>query len=101
VLSNILALEALCCLADNELNSRVRDEINALAATLRADEKLLSELQLQQHQETFRARFGPEQLGRLDGPDLLDTIHKPEQPREPGLLARIQERRGVPDAALR
>ncbi|MCL4851113.1 MAG: hypothetical protein KJZ78_06985 [Bryobacteraceae bacterium] len=57
------------------LNSRIREEIVALAGKLKSEDRLPTERQLQKSLETFRERFGPEQLGKLDGPDLLEKIH--------------------------
>ena len=58
-----------------ELDSRVREELIALAAKLKGEEKLLAEGQLKKYVEVFRDRFGPSQLGGLDGPELLEKVH--------------------------
>lgn len=42
---------------------------------MNAEGKLLTRPQLEQFYLTFRARFGPEQLSRLDGEDLLEAMH--------------------------
>jgi 5-methylcytosine-specific restriction protein B len=58
-----------------ELDSRVREELIALAAKLKGEEKLLAEGHLKKYVEVFRDRFGPSQLGGLDGAELLEKVH--------------------------
>jgi 5-methylcytosine-specific restriction protein B len=62
-------------LAHIALDTKIWDEIAALAAKLKDEDRLLTERQIQKHLETFRERFGPDQLGRLDGAELLERIH--------------------------
>ena len=42
---------------------------------LTADGKLPSSSQLEVYYRTFRSRFGPDELARLDGEDLLEAMH--------------------------
>jgi len=60
--------------ADIALNTKIHDEIAALADRLKSDDKLLTDRQLQRYLETFKDKFGPEQIARLDGQDLLEAI---------------------------
>ncbi len=57
------------------LNPKIHAEIKALAEKLR-EEKLFSDRQLSQYADTFREKFGPEQLSRLDDTSLLDRLHQ-------------------------
>ena len=43
---------------------------------LKADGKLVTRQQLDQHHATFRSRFGPDQLKGVDGTTLLELMHK-------------------------
>jgi hypothetical protein len=52
-----------------ELDSKVREELIALAAKLKGKEKLQAEGQMNKYVEVFRDRFGPSDLVGLDGAD--------------------------------
>jgi 5-methylcytosine-specific restriction protein B len=56
---------------DERIKSRIREDHKKLTA----DGKLPSRSQLEGYYRTFRNRFGPEVLARLDGHDLLETMH--------------------------
>src|SRR3954447_20485696 len=56
---------------DDRIKSRILDDHKKLTA----DGKLPSKLQLGGYYLTFRSRFGPDVLARLDGEDLLETMH--------------------------
>jgi 5-methylcytosine-specific restriction enzyme B len=58
------------------LNPKVQTELAALANKLQSEDKLLSDRQLNRYTDTFRERFGPEQLSRLDDTSLLDRLHQ-------------------------
>jgi 5-methylcytosine-specific restriction protein B len=62
-------------LAQIELNAKMRDDLSDIAAKFRSEEKLLTDRQLKQFYQTFRERFGPEELRRLDNAPLLDKLH--------------------------
>jgi 5-methylcytosine-specific restriction protein B len=51
------------------------EELKALCARLQGEGKLHSRDRLLGYYATFRERFGPEQLQRLDGESLLDKMH--------------------------
>src|SRR6516164_6398499 len=57
------------------LDDRIKARILEDHKKLTADGKLLSKPQLEGYYQTFRSRFGPEVLERLDGLDLLETMH--------------------------
>ena len=57
------------------LNDAVADELRELAERLDREGKLLSHARLDACYATFRARFGPDVLGDLDGEALLTTLH--------------------------
>jgi 5-methylcytosine-specific restriction protein B len=56
---------------DDRIKSRILDDHKKLLA----EGKLLSSSQLEGYYGTFRTRFGPEALSRLDGDELLETMH--------------------------
>ena len=56
---------------DDRIKSRILDDHKKL----QAEGKLLSRAQLDACYRTFRARFGPDVLARLDGEELLETMH--------------------------
>ena len=56
---------------DDRIKSRILDDHKKLTA----DGKLLSRSQLEVCYRTFRSRFGPDALTKLDGEDLLETMH--------------------------
>jgi 5-methylcytosine-specific restriction protein B len=56
---------------DDRIRSRILDDHKKLTA----DGKLPSRSQLEGYYQTFRNRFGPEVLVRLDGEELLETMH--------------------------
>ena len=58
------------------LNPKVHAELTALTDKLRSEDKLLSDRQLSRYTDTFREKFGPEQLIRLDDTSLLDRLHQ-------------------------
>jgi len=62
-----------------ELNPKVQTELAALANKLRSEDKLLTDRQLSRYTDTFREKFGPEQLRRLDGTSLLDRLHQADK----------------------
>jgi 5-methylcytosine-specific restriction protein B len=57
------------------LDDRIKARILEDHKKLTADGKLLSKPQLEGYYSTFRNRFGPEVLEKLDGLDLLETMH--------------------------
>jgi 5-methylcytosine-specific restriction protein B len=61
------------------LNPKVLTELAALANKLRSEDKLLSDRQLSRYTDTFREKFGPEALSRLDGTSLLDRLHQADK----------------------
>jgi 5-methylcytosine-specific restriction protein B len=58
-----------------ELHERLHDELSRLHSKLLDSGELPSRDRLAHYYQTFRARFGPEQLARLDGDVLLQTLH--------------------------
>ena len=56
---------------DDRIKARILDDHKKLTA----DGKLLSRSQLEGYYRTFRSRFGPDVLARLDGEELLETMH--------------------------
>src|SRR4051795_13634115 len=56
---------------DDGIKVRILDDHKKLTA----DGKLLSKSQLETCYQTFRSRFGPDVLAKLDGEELLDTMH--------------------------
>jgi 5-methylcytosine-specific restriction protein B len=58
----------------------VQEDILKLYRKMDAEGKLVSRAQLAAYYDTFRQRFGPEQLGRLDGEALLETMHNHSNP---------------------
>ena len=72
----ILGNEDLIQLGHIVLNPKIQTELAALANKLKSEDKLLSERQLSRYTDTFREKFGPEQLGRLDDTSLLDRLHQ-------------------------
>jgi 5-methylcytosine-specific restriction protein B len=57
---------------DARIQSRILDDHKKLTAA----GKLLSRSQLEGYFRTFRSRFGPDVLARIDGEDLLETMHE-------------------------
>jgi len=57
------------------LHEKLYAELDTLHRQLLNAGDLPSRERLTQYYATFRARFGPEQLQRLDGEALLETIH--------------------------
>jgi 5-methylcytosine-specific restriction protein B len=57
------------------LDSRIATSLKDLYAKLTADGKLLSTIQLEQSNQLFRTRFGPNVLSAMDGESLLTTLH--------------------------
>ena len=57
------------------LGERLAQELKELYTKLNNDGKLLSKAQLEGYYETFRKRFGPDQLGAVDGEALLEFMH--------------------------
>src|SRR4051812_19085142 len=57
------------------LDDRIKTRILDAHRKLEGDGKLLSRSQLDACYRTFRSRFGPDVLGKLDGVDLLETMH--------------------------
>ena len=58
------------------LNPTIQSELAALASQLKNDDKLLSNRELSGYADTFRERFGPEPLSRLDDTSLLERLHQ-------------------------
>lgn len=56
---------------DDRIKSRILDDHKKLTA----DGRLLSKPQLDACYQTFRSRFGPDVLAKLDGEELLETMH--------------------------
>jgi 5-methylcytosine-specific restriction enzyme B len=56
---------------DDRVKARLLDDHKKLTA----DGKLLSKAKLESCYQTFRSRFGPDILARLDGEELLETMH--------------------------
>jgi len=56
---------------DDRIKARILDDHKRLTA----DGKLLSRPQLDAYYNTFRSRFGPDVLAKLDGEELLETMH--------------------------
>jgi hypothetical protein len=63
-------------LGDIALNPKVHAELTALTDKLRSEDELLSDRQLSRYADTFREKFGAEQLIRLDDASLLDRLHQ-------------------------
>ena len=57
------------------LDERIKTRILGDHQKLTADGKLLSREQLEACYRTFRSRFGPDVLAKLDGEELLETMH--------------------------
>jgi 5-methylcytosine-specific restriction protein B len=57
------------------LDDRIKARILEDHQKLTAEGKLFSRAQLEGFYKNFRARFGPDQLARLDGEELLETMH--------------------------
>jgi 5-methylcytosine-specific restriction enzyme B len=57
------------------LGERLAQELKELYTQLNNDGKLLSKAQLEGYYETFRKRFGPDQLKSVDGEALLELMH--------------------------
>src|SRR5688500_20308155 len=57
------------------LDGRIKTRILGDHQKLTADGKLLSRSQLEGYYRTFRSRFGPVVLAKLDGEELLETMH--------------------------
>ena len=57
------------------LDSKIRDDLSSWAAKLKSEDKLLGERQLAGYLDTFRERFGPDQLAKIDGAELLERVH--------------------------
>ncbi len=57
------------------LDSKIRDDLSSLAARLKSEDKLLGDRQLARYLDTFRERFGPDQLAKIDGTELLERVH--------------------------
>src|SRR3954469_21909349 len=56
---------------DDRIKARILDDHKKLTA----DGKLLTKSQLEACYKTFRSRFGPDVLARLEGEELLETMH--------------------------
>ena len=56
---------------DERIKSRILDDHKKLTA----EGKLLSKSQLEACYQTFRSRFGPDVLAKLDGEELLESMH--------------------------
>src|ERR1700686_4025390 len=56
---------------DDRIMTRILDDHKRLTA----EGRLLSRSQLDACYRTFRSRFGPDVLARLDGEELLETMH--------------------------
>jgi 5-methylcytosine-specific restriction enzyme B len=61
--------------SDFMLDDRIKVRILDDHKKLTADGKLPSTLQLEGYYRTFRSRFGPDVLAKLDGEELLETMH--------------------------
>jgi len=57
------------------LDPRVQEDLSAWAAKLKAEDRLLTGRQLAGYLQTFRERFGPDELARIDGAELLEKVH--------------------------
>ena len=57
------------------LEERLAQELKELYTKLNNEGKLLSKAQLEGYYETFRKRFGPDQLKAIDGEALLELMH--------------------------
>jgi 5-methylcytosine-specific restriction protein B len=53
----------------------IREDILGRYQDMLAKGKLRPTTQLEEYCTTFRKRFGPEQLMRMDGPILLESMH--------------------------
>ena len=56
---------------DDRIKSRILDDHKKLTA----EGKLYARSQLEGFYRTFRSRFGPDELAKLDGEELLDSMH--------------------------
>jgi len=57
------------------LNAEVKEDLQKRYDSLEKDGKLLSKNKLSQYYQTFKKRFGPDILEKLDGEKLLTTMH--------------------------
>ncbi len=57
------------------LNPKIRDDVSSWATKLKSEDKLLSEGAIAAYLDTFRGRFGPDRLAKLDGTELLEVVH--------------------------
>ena len=57
------------------LDEQVKDKLAKHYEQLNSEGKLPSRQQYEQFYENFRRRFGPEQLRKLEGERLLETMH--------------------------
>jgi 5-methylcytosine-specific restriction enzyme B len=57
------------------LDARLRQELKDLYSKLNDDGRLLSKTRLEGYYETFRKRFGPDQMKNVDGEALLVLMH--------------------------
>jgi 5-methylcytosine-specific restriction enzyme B len=64
------------CLGHITLKPEIHSELVTTAAKLKREDKLLTEQQLGRFAKTFREKYGPEQLSRLDGSSLLESLHQ-------------------------
>ena len=58
-----------------DLDSQIREQLTGLVEKLKSEEKLLPERLVDQYIETFKNRFAPDELARVDGTDLLEKLH--------------------------
>jgi 5-methylcytosine-specific restriction protein B len=58
-----------------ELDLGIIEELKATCKAIEEAGELLTRDQLARYFATFRARFGPDRLKSLNGPDLLETMH--------------------------
>ena len=68
---------------DDRIKSRILDDHKKLTA----EGKLYSRSQLEGFYRNFRSRFGPDELVKLDGEGLLETMHAHRHQGQPRLLA--------------
>jgi hypothetical protein len=62
-----------------ELDERIRQELLELYAKLNSKGELLVGAKLTNYYETFRHKFGPDELRKLDGQALLEAMHGPAE----------------------
>jgi 5-methylcytosine-specific restriction protein B len=57
------------------LDEKIAKQIKDLYETMKLDGRLSPESKLDEYYQIFRSKFSPEQLNRLDGPELLSIMH--------------------------